>query len=828
MAPEAVPPFGACDIIVATVHPFPVWLDGIVQDVRCAARALLRSRGFTFTAVATLALSIGVNAAVFTLTNTVVFKGFPLVFRNDRIVYVSDGGLSWVDFQDWRGQAKSYEEMAAVADLPASLSDKAGAPETFAGTRVSANAFHLVRQKPVLGRDFAPSDETPGAAPVVILSYSLWERRYGKDPAILGHSVRLNRIPTLVIGVMPEGFTFPQREDLWVPLVPTPDLQKREARGLWFVAARLADGVTIKSARAEMETIGKRLAQDYPATNQNYAPKISTFTEWFIGKNAVTIYGSLWGAVGFLLLIACANLANLLLARALGRSRETSVRIALGAGRWRIIQQLLIESMILSVLGGALGWWITKGAVHLYDLVATPPPWFDHILDYSMDYRVFVYLVAISIGTGTLFGVAPAARLMKLDVNAMLKDGARGSTGGKRGKHLSTFLVTGEMALAVVLLAGAGVMIRSFLKAHTADLGISTANILSMQVQLPEDKYPSADARARFHDLLNARLETIPGVESTAISSNIPLGGSMRLPYELSDSPEPTDEQRRPRLSALLISPNYFRTLGAALLTGRVFHDADGVSGIPVVVVNQRFAKEHWPGQEPLGKRIRLFEGETPQPWLTVVGVVSNIVQYGPGRPDWNGLIYLPYRQKPDAFMFVFARTRIPPTIFAAAVRQEFIELDPDLPAAWLLMPLVQRMNYGVSFNADIATLFLVFAALALLLASIGLYALIAHLVNQRTQEIGIRMAMGASTGEIRTLVLREGMLPVGIGLAIGLGASRALNLVLRSLLVGVSPSDPLTLALASAGLILCATLACMIPARRAMRVDPLIALRHE
>jgi putative ABC transport system permease protein len=810
------------------VRPLPIWLDGILQDMWQAIRALRRNPGFIITAAATLALSIGVNAAVFTLTNTVLFKGFPLVYRNDRIVYISDGGLSWADFQDWRSQAKSYAEMAAVADLPASLSDKAGAPETYGGTRVSANAFHLVHQKPILGRDFALSDETPGAAPVVILSYSLWERRYGKDPAILGQTVRLNRVPTVVIGVMPRGFAFPQRQDLWVPLVPTPDLQKREARGLWFAAARLAEGVTIKNAQAEMDTIGKALAQAYPATNQNYAPKVSTFTEWFIGRNAVTIYGSMWGAVGFVLLIACANLANLLLARAMGRSRETSVRIALGAGRWRIIQQLLIESMILSVLGGLLGWCVAKGGVHIYDLVAAPPPWFDHILDYSMDYRVFVYLVAISIGTGILFSVAPAAKLMKLDVNPLLKDGGRGSTGGKRGKHLSAFLVTGEMALAVLLLAGAGVMIRSFLKAHTADLGISTANILSMQVQLPEDKYPSADARARFHDLLKARLETIPGVESTAISSNIPLGGSMRYPYELSDSREPTDEQRRPRLSALLIGPNYFRTLGAALLAGRVFRDADGVSGVPVAIVNQRFAKQHWPGQEPLGKRIRLFEGKTPQPWLTVVGVVSNIVQYGPGRPDWNDLIYLPYRQRPDAFMFVLARTKVPAASFAAALRHEFTGIDPDLPAAWLLMPLVQRMNYGVSFNAGIATLFLVFAVLALLLASIGLYALIAHSVSQRTQEIGIRMAMGASTGEIRTLVLTQGMLPVGFGLAIGLGASFVLNPVLRSLLVGVSASDPLTLVLASATLITSAALGCFIPARRAMRVDPLVALRHE
>ncbi len=810
----------------------------LVQDVRFGTRMLWKNRGFTAVAIATLALGIGVNATVFTVTNATLFKGFPLVHRNDRILYMTTSRgccVSYPDFEDWRAQAKSFEGMALVHGLGITFSDQSAFPQRYTVTEVSAETFKLIGQKPILGRDFGPSDESPGAAPVVILRYGFWERRFGKDPAIIGRTVRLNGAPTTVIGVMPRGFSFPQNQDLWVPLVPTPDVRRRDNHETWFVFGRLAEGVTIESARAEMEPIGKRLASAYPRTNQGFLPEVRNFREFFIGSNATIIYQAMWGAVGFVLLIACANLANLLLARAMGRSREISVRIALGAGRWRIIRQLLIESMMLSGLGGFLGWWIAKWGVRIYALAAngasisdeTAGDWFDHILDYSMDYRVFAYLVAISIGTGILFGLAPALRLSKFDVNTTLKDGGRGATGGGRGKHLSALLVIGEMALAVVLLAGAGVMIRSFLNVYTADLGFKTENILTALMSLPKLRYPGAEAQTSFYDRLETRLQAIPGVESMAITDFNPGQSALSVPYELAGAP-PLNEQRCPRVTRLVISPAYFRTLGTAVLSGREFNDADRASGVPVVIVNQRFASQYWPGENPLGKRLRLFRGTTPEAWLTVVGIAPNIAQNGATRHEFDPVAYLPYRQQPAGGMWVIARTRVPPGGLATAFRREVQALDSELPISFGPAPLAERFAPALQYKGFTAVLFLIFAAIALLLASVGLYAVIAHSVSQRTQEIGIRMAVGGTARDILKLVFMQGMLQLGIGLTIGLAAAFAVTPILKSQLVQVSPADPIAYVVASAVLVLSATLGCLIPARRAMRVDPLVALRHD
>ncbi len=804
-------------------------MSSVLQDMRFALRGLRRSPGFTFTAIATLAIGIGVNAAVFTVTKAALFAGFPMVQRNDRILYLSGNGccVSYPDFEDWRAQSKSFAGMAIVHGVLRILSDQSGFPESYDTTEVSADTFQVVGQRPIMGRDFTPSDETPGAPPVAILSYGFWERRFGKDPAIIGRTVRMNGAPTTVIGVMPQGFSFPQKQDLWVPLLRTPEVEKRDNRETWFVFGRMKDGVTIQSARAEMETIGRRLGEAYPLTNQgrNLLPQVDNFRSFFIFPNETPIYWTMWGAVGFVLLIACANLANLMLARALGRSREISVRIALGAGRWRIIRQLLIESVMLSGIGGLLGWWIAKWSVHAYALADRGPgmsSW--RILDYTLDYRVLGYLIAISIGTAFLFGLAPAMRLSKLDVNATLKDGGRGATGGGRGRYLSSLLVAGEMALAIVLLAGAGVMIRSFLNIYRADLGVQKANVLTLGVNLPPVKYPDAEARTTFYDRLKTSLEAIPGVESAAITRALPAAGSGHLPYQIEGTPE-VDDQHRPTLRSLTIGPDYFRTLGTAVLSGREFNDFDRPSSVPVAVVNQRFASEFWPGEGPLGKRLRVFDGKTPGPWRTVVGVVSNIVQ--DTRQQIVPLVYLPYRQKPEPGMEVIARTRVPPATLSTAFRRDVQALDSGLP---ILGPLTldERLQENYWTSGLDGALFLIFAAIALLLASVGLYAVIAHSVSLRTQEIGIRMAVGATGRDILKLVFTQGMLPLGIGLAIGLAASLAVMPILKSALVGVSPADPITLVVASVALIFAAMLGCLIPARNAMRVDPVVALRHE
>jgi len=797
-------------------------------DVRSGLRALLKNPGFTAVAVIMLAVGIGINATVFTVTNAVLFKGFALVSRNDRLRYLgyknSNCCVSYPDFVDWRAQSKSFEGMAIVHGVSIMLSDSGGFPENLSANENSADVFKVVGAKPIMGRDFSPADEAPDAAPVAILHYGFWERRYGKDPNIVGRTLRMNGALTTVIGVMPQGFSFPQKVDVWVPLVQTPRVMKRENRETWVVIARLAEGVAVESARAEMDVIGRRLAAEYPATNHDLVPEIQTFTQFFIGPNGALIYGSMWGAVGFVLLIACANLANLLLARAIGRSREISVRIALGAGRWRIIRQLLIESVMLSGLGGFLGWWIAKWGVRTYELaMAQKSSWL--IVDYTMDNRVLAYLIAISIATGLLFGLAPALRLSRLDVNATLKDGGRGATGGGRGKHLTSLLVIGEMALAVVLLAGAGVMIRSFLKIHNADIGVNTANILGGAVALPGDKYLRAEDKISFYDRLITRLGSMPGVESVATADSLPTWGSSKFSYQLAGQP-PADEGRRPKLSTLKISPAYFRTLGASLISGREFNDSDVASGVPVAIVNQLFASKFWPGEDPLGKRLRLFNEDTPEAWLTVVGVASNIIQNDQTRQRLDPVLYLPFRQKPGGGAWILVRSKTSPSGLVNAFRQEVQGLDPNLPLYGPML-IAERMERFWD-SRFYGSMFLIFAAVALLLASIGLYTVIAHSVTQRTQEIGVRIAIGATTRDILTMVFRQGMIPLGIGLAIGLTASLAVNQLLKSILVQVSPADPVTLLVASGALILAALLGCLIPARRAIRVDPVDALRHE
>ena len=796
-------------------------------DVQLSFRTLIKNPGFTTVAVMMLALGIGVNATVFTVTNAVLFKGFPLVAGNDRLAYIyaNNGNccVSYPDFEDYRAQTKSFEGMAIVHGVSIVFNDASSFPESINGNENSADTFKLVGQRPIMGRDFSVADETPGAPPVAILNYGFWERRYGKDPAIVGRVVHMNGAPTTIIGVMPEGFSFPQNIEVWVPLEKTAEVvQKREKRDTWFAFGPLAKDATFETARAEIETIGKRLSAAYPLTNKDYQPQVGHFHEFFIGSNAMMIYGSMWGAVGFVLLIACANLANLLLARAMGRSREISVRIALGSGRWRIVRQLLVESLMLSGMGGLLGWWMAKWGVRTYELaMVSKSSWL--VLDYTMDHRVLGYLIAISIGTGILFGLAPALRLSRLDVNSALKDGGRSSTGGGRGKHLSAFLVTGEMALAVVLLAGAGVMIRSFLKVHSADMGINADHVLVAGLNLPSSRYPLPEARISLYDRLQTRLEAIPGVESIAMADELPSWGK-RFPFELAGAP--VDDLRRPKLPVLVVSPAYFRTVGASLVAGREFTEADRVSGVPVALVNQLFASKYWPGEDPLGKRLRLFKGTTPEAWQTVVGVVSNILQADQTRQKFSPVIYLPYRQRPLAAIWVFARTRVPPATLGAALRHELHAVDSELPMSGPYALAQHLESYWDS--RFYGSMFLIFAAIALLLASIGLYAVIAHSVRQRTQEIGIRMAIGATARDILQIVFVQGMIPLGIGLAIGLTASLAVNRILKSMLVQVSPSDPITLLVASAVLVLSAALGCLIPARQAMSVDPVVALRHE
>jgi putative ABC transport system permease protein len=811
-------------------------LDALGSDLRHALRSLRASPGFTAVAVLMLALGIGINAIVFTIANAVLFKGFQQVPANDRLLYITafrSGGASYPDFEDWRAEAASFRGMAIVHGVQQSYSDDTGFPETFTATEVSSGTFALVGQHPILGRDFATSDEAPGASPVAMLRYGFWERRYGRDPKVIGRVVRINGRPTQIVGVMPEGFSFPQNQDFWVPLMVTRDVRRRDNHNNWFVVGRLKDGVPIETARAEMATIGKRLEGRYPDTNRGFPVIAQTFDEFFIGPNATIIYEAMMAAVAVVLLVACANLANLLLARAMRRSREATIRVALGAGRWQIIRPLLLESLLLSTFAGGIGFAFATIGVRAFALTASGSSlsdqiagdWFDQIVNYSMDGRVLAFVLVLTVATAVLFGLVPAARLARLDVNAALKDGGRGIPDGHRGRQLSRVLVVAEMALAVVLLAGAGVMVRSFLKIYTADLGFNAEPLVTASFALPASSYATPDAQRSFYDRLADRLAQIPGVDAVAVGA-LPSGGSAALKYELPDGPVLSPAERQ-TLSASTIGPRYFRTLGVAVLAGREFEPRDA-TGPAVAVVNRRFAVRHWPERDAVGQRLRVFGAAGDAIDLTVVGVVADVAQNDPVRADLNAIVYLSYQQRPRGSLWAIAHTGLALRDYAAAFRREVRALDPALATQLGPFRLAERLAWRYQYRQLSGTLFLLCALSALVLAAVGLYAVVAYSVNQRTAEIGVRMAIGASARDIVRLVVAQGLAPMSIGLVVGLVSSQGVNRALRGQLVQVSPSDPLTLVAAAGALSLAAFIACWIPARRAAAVDPMVALRRE
>lgn len=818
-------------------------LESFFKDIIQGLRAMRANPRFTLAAILLLGLSIGVNTTVVTLANAALFKGYPQVQRNDRLLYLTmypDCCVSYPTFEDWRTMARSFRGMAAVHDSRRTFSDGEddNSARSYYATEITSNTFRLVGREPLLGRDFTHADELPGAAPVVILSYRLWDERFNRNPAVLGHPVRLNGLPTTIIGVMPRGFSFPQNQDLWVPLVPTSFLRDRsKAAGIWYVLGRLADGVSAQQALAEMQTIGRRLRARYPRTD-SVLPLVRTFPEFFIRAESIRVYQAMLGAVTFLLLIACGNLANLLLSRSIDRSRELSVRLALGAGRGRIIRQLLVESVLLSAPGGVLGWVIARCGIAVYasfadgaGLSSWTGVWFANILDYSMDSRVFVYLAVISLGTGLLFGLAPALKLSKLDIHHIMKDGGRGATSGERGMRLSTLLVMAETALTVVLLAGSGVMIRSLLKVYTANLGFDPSRELMMTLLLPQSK--TGPEIISFANRLKARLEAVPGIEAVAITNTRPYLPLRNLPYETADAPSaPSDEgeQARPKTSRTITTRDYFKSLGRSMLAGRDFNDADGRGGSPVVIVNRQFASAVWPNQNAIGKHLRFFEGNAAGPWLTVIGIAPDIAQGDFAHRLYEFLpeVYVPYRQMPSNVLSVQALARVPPATLANASYREVRALDPALPLAFVPQSMAENLGQSRRYQDSISLLFLIFAVVALLLASVGLYSVVAHSVSRRTQEIGVRIALGATGARILSLISRQAIIPVGAGLAVGLAASLAVNRVLDTFVVGVSPSDPITLAGTSAVLIFFAALGCLIPTFRAARIDPARAIRYE
>ena len=799
-----------------------LWTFNLVEscwkDLKYDVRSLVKNSGVTAIAVLALGLGIGADTAVFTIVNAALSYDVG-ADQPERLVVLTTSGVprrdryeqSFRDFLDFRTQVKSVESLAAYRFLPANVSGPGGFPEGYSRVRMSAEGFRIAAKQPMLGRVIGPEDEQPGAPPVVLLSYQVWQDRYGRDPAIIGRTIRVDDVLTSIIGVMPAGMRFPEGTDLWTPLIPA----AQDARTL-MLFGRLVPGATLASARSELAVLSAGLAAKNPEAFQGVTVGLQPFLQ-LIGVYATRpLFFTLLGAVGFVLLIACADGANLMLGRAAARAREVSIRIAIGAGRARVIRQLLIESALLSLAGGLLGWLVALGGLRWFDAATGKfprPAW----VDLSMHPTVFAYLAAISIGAGILFGLAPALRISKVDVNKAVKDGGHGAANALKGRYLSNVLVAFEMALCVILLAGAGLMIRSFISLYDAPLGVNPTNVLTAELALPEAKYPHGEDEISFHQRLKARLESLPGVERAAVTSTLPLNGWLNLSYRVdgdtSDQPVPA--------GGLIVSPDYFRVLQVHPSRGRLFAD-----GAAEAVVNQSFATKLGPVDDLIGKRIRLMESLNFKPqWLTVVGVIPDIQQNG--QLTHVSLIYVPYAASPRRQGLVIARTRVPPGTLATAFRREAQNEDPNLPLHDVrsLESHIAQSRMEVSI---IGTMFTIFAGIALLLACVGLYAVIAHAVSQRTREIGIRVAIGGSAHNILRLVFTQGLQPLLLGLAVGLPSAFGLTRVLRAELVGVSPRDPVTFAGVVVVLIAAGILGCAIPARRAIRIDPVIALRSD
>ena len=808
--------------------------DHLGADVAYATRLLLRSPLFTLACTIALGLAIGANVTVFTLANAFLFKNLPFD-DSDRILYVSSRspqragtrGVSYPDFRDFREHVKSLAGAGALTTGTVDLSDGTGLPERYRSAAITAGAFTTIGQRPARGREFLADDERPGAAPVIILGDSLWRSRYGADPQIVGRTIRVNDVPTAIIGVMAAGMTFPGTSDLWLPLVRTPAMDRRDAR-TFTMFGRLAPGVALRSARAEMEAAASHLASEYPATNKDVGVVVQNFNDRYnAGETGRLLFWLLW-AVGFVLLIACANIANLLLARAVGRAREVSIRASLGASRWRVVRQLLVESLLLAIIGGACGTVLGLWGVRVFDAVLVPAVKPAYI-DFSVDATVILYLFAITLATGILFGLAPALQLSKLDINATLKDGGNVVGQSRRVRRLSGLLVVAEVALAVVLLTGAGLMIRSFVNTTRADIGVDPAPLLSLSVNLRRTKYPRQDDQVRFYEQLKARLEAVPGIETMAVTSDLPAESPDEFNYELEGSPL-TDPRMQKRAMSLMVGEDYFRALGLRPRAGREFQIADRPGTAPLAIVNETFARQAWPSQDAIGKRFRLVDrgdGGTwvRGTWLTVVGVSPDVLQDDESF-EVSPVIYLSYRQQPQGGVELLVRTRVPPATMGATIRREVQALDEDL-AVRGMRPLSESLWLRNWRHRVFGSMFAIFAAIALVLASVGLYAVIAQSVSQRTREIGVRLTLGASPASILGLVFRQGLVRFAVGLLLGLGGALATTTVLESMLVGITPADPLTLVAVSLVLTAAGFLGCAVPARRAMRVDPVVALRH-
>lgn len=808
-------------------------MDTLLQDLRYSLRMLTNKPGFTVIAILALALGIGANSAIFSVVNTVLLR--PLPYANpEKLVLVwtyfgPDLPQNWVsgpELADMRERSTMIEDFAALTYPSVSLTG-IGEPEQVQGAAVTANFFPTLGVQPSQGRSFTEEEDRPGGERVVILSHGFWERRFASNPGVINQTISLEGQNATIIGVMPQGFGIlppdaqsPRNIEMWVPMAADFRAQSRGNHGM-RVIGRIKPEFTIEQAQEEMKQISAALDQE--------------FYKFGFGINIVPLHGHvvktvrpmLWvllGAVGFVLLIACANVANLLLARAVAREKEIAIRTALGAGRWRLIRQLLTESVVLATVSGAIG--LLLAYLGLKALIAIAPDNVPRLNEMSIDARVLVFTIGVSMITGIIFGLVPAFQASKPDLNETLKEGGRGSTGGARGRRVRSILVVAEIAFALVLLTGAGLMIRSFIRLQEVKPGFKPENLLTMRLRLPQTKYADAAQLTPFYQQLIERVRALPGVRTVGTVSHLPLSGAYQSGTITVEQPSASVDNASFECDRRITSPDYFEAMGIEVMNGRPFNDHDAQSALMVCIVDETFARRFWPNEDPLGKRVKIGGSQSTNPWLTIVGVVAHVKHYGLSAQG-REFIYFPYTQAPARQMFLAVRTEGDPSNLIGSVRKEIAGMDPDQPIADIRN--MEQIVYGSVAQPRFNMLMLgIFAVVALILAAVGVYGVMNYSVAQQTHEIGIRMALGAQQSHILSMVIQQGCLLVGIGVAIGLAGAFVITRFMSSMLYDVKAMDPATFGGVAVILALVALVASYIPARRATRVDPMIALRYE
>jgi putative ABC transport system permease protein len=805
-------------------------VEALLLDLRYAVRMLFKSPGFAAIAVLCVAIGIGANTAIFSVVNAILIRPFPYA-DPDHIVAVHEvrpqdkidrDGLSDLDYQDLREQAASFSETAAYTSRSLTFSGE-GEPERVQGASISWNLFPFLGVKPALGRPFRPDEDRAGAPGAVLLSHELWMRRFNGDPAIVGKTILVNAAAHTVAGVMPPGFQYPDNQLAWTPLEPFMHGKPRSERSL-NVLGRLKPGVGPGRARAEMKAFIGRIARQSPESHAGWSGDVRLLREEFAGDKLRLIVFTMLGAVISVLLIACSNVANLLLARATVRQREVAVRAAFGAGRLRLLRQFLTESVVIGLLGGILGLAFAYWGIRWIEISIPADNPLPYWMRFTIDGTVLLYTLGIAVATGLLFGVAPALQALKTDLHETLKEGGRGAGGSLRRNRLRSSLVVAQVALSLALLVSASLFVRSFLKIQDEYGGVRTDHRMTMRIYLPAGRFEEdADMSRQVADVVR-RVESLPGVEAASASNNIPLGdggGGGRIAVEGRSFPRGEE----PHIFWAGVTPHFLRTVGLEPLRGRSFTDAEGASLSHAALINQKLAGKLWPGQDPMGRRFRLLEGNHTD-WISVIGVIPDF-KSGQVDDEVQPSAYLPYPYQASRNTALTIRTRGNPSQIVAAARKQIRASDPNLPV-FDVYSLEQIRRQGMWQYRFLGGMFTVFGGIALFLAAIGVYGVLSYTVSQRGREIGVRVALGAQGGDVVGLVLRQGMLLALTGIVFGLPLAFGASRVVAGTLYNTSPNDPVSFGLISAVLAAVAALASYVPAQRALEVDPLEALRGE